>query len=129
MFISSILLHNPRTILRVRNRIGNKPVRLNTSWWLSGLAKFFLIESSFAIVSGNFLCTAGVTSGCQRSASLWSASSWFDQTRPICNMSDKKAFQRLSQDVVPRNYALRLAPDLKAFTFEGKELISVKVIC
>jgi len=126
MFISSILLHSPRTVLRVTNRI--KPVRLNTSWWLSGLAKFFLIESSFAIVSGNFLCTAGVT-GCQRSASLWSAPAWLTQTRSICKMSDKKAFQRLSQDVVPLNYALRLTPDLTTFTFEGKELISVKVIC
>ncbi|KAI0228894.1 Puromycin-sensitive aminopeptidase [Lamellibrachia satsuma] len=42
-------------------------------------------------------------------------------------MSDKKAFQRLPQDVVPHNYALRLTPDLNAFTFEGQELISVKV--
>ena len=42
-------------------------------------------------------------------------------------MPDKKEFQRLSQDVIPKNYALTLQPDLKAFTFEGKEDITIEV--
>ena len=46
----------------------------------------------------------------------------------FCSMPEKKAFQRLSNDVVPTNYALRLKPNLSAFTFEGFEDISVEVI-
>lgn len=127
MFITSLLLHESHTIVRVTSRISSKPVRLNTSWWLSRLAKFLLIESTFAIAAGNFRCSASISSGCQRPVSIWSASSC--QARSYCKMSDKKAFQRLPQDVVPHNYALRLTPDLNAFTFEGQELISVKVNC
>lgn len=42
-------------------------------------------------------------------------------------MADKKAFQRLSADVIPTNYKLKLQPDLKAFTFQGSAEISVQV--
>ena len=44
-----------------------------------------------------------------------------------CSMPDKKPFERLPANVVPSNYAITLKPDLKAFTFEGSEVISVKV--
>ena len=42
-------------------------------------------------------------------------------------MPEKKPFERLSQDVLPVNYVLRLQPDLQKLTFEGHEEISVKV--
>lgn len=44
------------------------------------------------------------------------------------NMSEeKKPFERLPTDVVPVNYKVELRPDLKAFTFQGKLEITVKV--
>ncbi|ELU07211.1 hypothetical protein CAPTEDRAFT_150577 [Capitella teleta] len=42
-------------------------------------------------------------------------------------MSEKKAFERLPGCVVPKNYTLRLKPDLKAFTFEGQEQITLDI--
>ena len=124
MFITSLLLPKSHTVVRVTKRISSAPVRLNANRLFCGIAKFVLIESSLAIAAGNFRCGAA-SIGCQRPASLWS--SWSLQSHSYCDMSDKKAFQRLPQDVVPHNYALRLTPDLNAFTFEGQELISVKV--
>ncbi len=49
----------------------------------------------------------------------------YRQTSPA--MPEKAPFQRLPKDVIPVNYDLRLQPDLKAFTFEGSEEITVKV--
>ena len=49
--------------------------------------------------------------------------------RNLCSMPEKKPFERLPGNVVPQNYALRLKPDLKAFTFEGFEEIAVEVEC
>jgi len=56
-------------------------------------------------------------------------------TRSFCSrtsfnrkMSEKKAFQRLPRDVVPSNYAIRLKPDLKTFTFTGHEDITVQTV-
>lgn len=43
---------------------------------------------------------------------------------------EKKPFERLPTQVVPRNYKLELTPDLKEFTFNGKLEITVEVrIC
>ncbi|KAL5005760.1 hypothetical protein ScPMuIL_016918 [Solemya velum] len=42
-------------------------------------------------------------------------------------MPGKKEFSRLSLDVKPINYSLRMKPNLKAFTFEGSEDIDVEV--
>ena len=42
-------------------------------------------------------------------------------------MPEKKAFSRLSTNVVPENYDLTLKPNLKAFTFSGNEVIDVEV--
>ncbi|XP_071942533.1 puromycin-sensitive aminopeptidase-like [Antedon mediterranea] len=42
-------------------------------------------------------------------------------------MAEKKAFNRLALDLVPENYYLELQPDLDAFTFNGKEVITVVV--
>jgi len=42
-------------------------------------------------------------------------------------MPDKKPFSRLPKDVIPKNYAIRLKPDLSKFTFEGKQAITVQV--
>jgi hypothetical protein len=38
-----------------------------------------------------------------------------------------KPFDRLPSNVIPKNYALRLQPDLAKFTFEGSQEISVDV--
>lgn len=42
-------------------------------------------------------------------------------------MPDKKPFSRLPKDVVPKNYAIRLKPDLSKLTFEGQQAITVQV--
>lgn len=42
-------------------------------------------------------------------------------------VAEKKPFQRLSTDVVPVNYNLKLRPYLKKFTFDGSQEIDVKV--
>ncbi|XP_077862985.1 puromycin-sensitive aminopeptidase isoform X1 [Saccoglossus kowalevskii] len=42
-------------------------------------------------------------------------------------MSEKKTFERLPKNVVPKNYSLRLQPDLKAFTFAGNEVVTIEV--
>ena len=42
-------------------------------------------------------------------------------------MPDKKPFSRLPKDVIPKNYAIRLKPDLSKLTFEGKQAITVQV--
>lgn len=44
-----------------------------------------------------------------------------------CKMEEKKVFQRLPKDVVPKNYAVELTPDLKEFTFGGKLRIDAEV--
>lgn len=41
--------------------------------------------------------------------------------------TEKKPFSRLPKNVSPTLYDLTLKPDLKAFTFEGTEKISIKV--
>jgi puromycin-sensitive aminopeptidase len=41
---------------------------------------------------------------------------------------EKKPFSRLAKDVVPSNYSLRLKPDIKAFTFEGTEDITIQTL-
>ncbi|XP_070570403.1 puromycin-sensitive aminopeptidase-like [Ptychodera flava] len=40
---------------------------------------------------------------------------------------DKKPFEHLPKNVVPKNYNLTLKPNLKAFNFDGDETISVEV--
>ena len=45
----------------------------------------------------------------------------------VAGMSEKKLFERLPTDVVPRNYAVELQPDLKKFVFTGKLAITVEV--
>ena len=42
-------------------------------------------------------------------------------------MPEKKPFERLPKDIIPVNYVLRLQPDIKGFTFDGHEEITVKV--
>ena len=43
-------------------------------------------------------------------------------------MPDKKPFSRLPKDVIPKNYAIRLKPDLSKLTFEGQQAITVQVV-
>ena len=45
----------------------------------------------------------------------------------LFKMSEKKPFERLPTDVLPRNYKLELKPDLQAFTFAGRLEITVHV--
>ena len=42
-------------------------------------------------------------------------------------MSNKKAFERLSRNVLPTNYALTFKPILEKFTFDGQADISIEV--
>lgn len=44
-------------------------------------------------------------------------------------MPEKKPFSRLPTEVAPVNYALRLKPNLEAFTFEGYQEIGIEVNC
>lgn len=41
--------------------------------------------------------------------------------------TEKKPFERLPTEVVPKNYNLTLQPNLNEFTFSGKEVIDVEV--
>ena len=41
--------------------------------------------------------------------------------------STKKSFERLLTNVVPKNYALTLQPNLTEFSFTGKEVIEIEV--
>lgn len=40
----------------------------------------------------------------------------------------EKKFERLPKDVVPKNYNIRLQPDIEKFTFVGSEEVEVEVI-
>ena len=40
---------------------------------------------------------------------------------------DKKAFERLPTNVLPKNYQITLHPNLTEFTFAGKEVVEVEV--
>ena len=42
-------------------------------------------------------------------------------------MPDRKPFSRLQKDVIPKNYAIQLKPDLSKLTFEGQQAITVQV--
>lgn len=42
-------------------------------------------------------------------------------------VNEKKPFCRLPKDVTPRNYDLKLKPNLTSFTFEGSLVIDVQV--
>ena len=86
-----------------------------------------VITSRFTVVSGNI---RGFTTVSRNQFFLRSvnAQTQLNQTFvKFCNMPEKKAFQRLSKDIVPSNYNLRLKPNLSAFTFEGQEEISIEV--
>lgn len=43
-------------------------------------------------------------------------------------MKDKKPFERLPTNVLPKNYKLILQPNLTEFTFAGEEVVDVEVI-
>jgi puromycin-sensitive aminopeptidase len=45
----------------------------------------------------------------------------------MADKTEKKPFERLSTNVVPKNYALILTPNLKDFSFAGKELVELEV--
>ena len=45
----------------------------------------------------------------------------------MADKTEKKPFERLSTNVVPKNYALILTPNLKDFTFAGEELVELEV--
>lgn len=42
------------------------------------------------------------------------------------NMPEKKPFERLSKDVIPVNYNLKLQPDLEKFTFDGSVVVATQ---
>ena len=60
--------------------------------------------------------------------SLFSCSSAARVAKISMADQEKKPFERLPTDVVPRNYKLELKPDLKALTFEGKLEITCEVL-
>ena len=41
-------------------------------------------------------------------------------------MPEKKPFERLSKDVIPVNYNLKLQPDLEKFTFDGSVVVATQ---
>jgi len=49
------------------------------------------------------------------------------QTAVREKMPDRKPFSRLPKDVIPKNYAIRLKPDLSKLTFAGQQAITVQV--
>jgi len=64
--------------------------------------------------------------GKRKGATLFSAR-FVAQVAVKEKMPDKKAFSRLPKNVIPKNYAIRLKPDLSKFTFEGQQAITVQV--
>merc|ERR1712098_456723 len=49
------------------------------------------------------------------------------QSKAAAMADEKKKFERLSSDVTPINYKLKLQPDLKELTFVGSQDVIVKV--
>jgi hypothetical protein len=45
----------------------------------------------------------------------------------MTDKAEKKPFERLPTNVVPKNYALILTPNLKDFTFVGEEVVQLEV--
>jgi len=75
-------------------------------------------------VAVSALLTAGKAKGVQ--FRLFSAR-FVAQVAVKEKMPDKKPFTRLPKDVIPKNYAIRLKPDLSKLTFEGQQSITVQV--
>lgn len=53
----------------------------------------------------------------------------FVHTEPAYSekMPESKPFERLPKNVLPKHYNLSLKPDLRSFTFEGKETVNIEV--
>ena len=51
----------------------------------------------------------------------------YDRMAQDPTVAAEQQFQRLPNDVVPKNYKLAITPDLKAFTFTGKLEIAAEV--
>ena len=45
----------------------------------------------------------------------------------MTDKAEKKPFERLPTNVVPKNYGLILTPNLKDFTFVGEEVVQLEV--
>jgi len=63
----------------------------------------------------------------KRSETRWFSARFVAQVAVKEKMPDRKPFSRLPKDVVPKNYAIRLEPDLSKFTFGGQQAITVQV--
>ena len=66
---------------------------------------------------------------CGRGSGVWFALRSTSQSQLALKekMPDRKPFSRLPKDVIPKNYAMLLEPDLSKFTFEGQQAITVQV--
>ena len=107
----------PKLSTRVRSLFDKAEVHLGLqNQRARGLHTLLPVSIRASAVNCHRLRFPGTNNSCRRSVSSNDS-----------NMPEKKPFQRLPLTVNPVNYKLKLQPNLKKFTFQGSEEISVEV--
>lgn len=94
---------------------------------MQSLGNFISIGYRAVIISGNLLQRSAILCILPRPQSRNTLSSLLHRKYFSVMSSERKPFERLPANVVPRNYNLSLQPDLKEFVFKGNEVVSVEV--